>query len=107
MSDLSKFLHTAETDLTTWLGEAEADVVAGAEQAWALIAPALKALEPAAWAQALPIILQAIADIANGDLADIETSVLNKAEVVGLTIFEDIKGVILQAVIALVKAFHV
>ena len=92
--------------LTTWAGEGAALIEDGAVKAWEFVHPFLTALEPSAWAQALPIITEAIEDVADGDLADLETAVLNKAEGLGVTLFKDLDSAVVQALIAAVKAFR-
>ncbi|MDR3512611.1 MAG: hypothetical protein P4L73_13330 [Caulobacteraceae bacterium] len=103
---MADFIQTAEADIAKWFGEGVALVEDGAVMAWKFVHPFITALEPSAWAAALPIIIQAITDIASGDIADIETAVLNKAEALGLSLFDTLKGDVLQAIIAAVKAFH-
>ena len=55
----------------------------------------------------IPVIIEAINDVSNGDLADIETAVLNKIEVLGLTFLEGVKSAVIQALIAMVRAAQV
>jgi hypothetical protein len=107
MSILSAWIHHKITDQQA-LSEAEAWVGNTSTQyvgiAWNFLHPFITALEPQAWAQAVPIIAQALLDVGSGNLVDLETSVLNKAEALGLSIFSTLDSNIIQALIAVVKA---
>jgi len=104
MTTRESFLAAAAHDIETWAGDALHFVEGAAVTAWNFVTPFVRALEPIAWTQAVPIILQAIADVGSGDLADLETSVLNKAEALGVALFKDLDSAVVQALIAIVRA---
>ncbi len=107
MSILSAWIHHKITDQEAFK-ESEDWVAHTSQQylgvAWNFLHPFITALEPQAWAQAVPIIAQALTDIGSGDLADLETSVLMKAEAAGLSIFKTLDSNVIQALIAVVRA---
>lgn len=78
--------------------EAEGEVLLNAFQTVWL------ALQPGEMATLYPIIMEAIADVADGDIADIETQVLMKAETAGITFLENLGSGVLQALIGIFKA---
>ena len=103
---LQTFIATVEKDVSVWVGDATHFVEHFASAAWSVTLPILQALAPVEWAQAVPIILQALVDVETGNLADLETSVLNKASALGVTIFKDFTSREIQAIIGIVQAFH-
>lgn len=103
---LPTFLEKIGADIGAWAGDALHFVESGASLAWNFVLPFVQALEPIAWAQAVPIIVQAIEDVGSGDLEDLETSVLNKAEALGVTLFKELDSDVVQALIAVVRAFQ-
>lgn len=102
------FLNTAWDSLTSWLWketqEVESFVVKGAQDIWAVLEPGIKALEPQEWATFLPLVEEAIADLGTGNLADLETSVLMKAEAAGLQVIKTLDSMFIQGVIAWVAS---
>jgi hypothetical protein len=62
------------------------------------------AIQPAQWAILQGLIVEAIQDIQSGDLADIETAVLNKAEAAAHDFVTEMESAVLQALIAMVRA---
>ena len=62
------------------------------------------ALLPAQYATLKALIVEVLTDVADGDIADIETAVLNKAEAAALGFVRALGSSVLQAVIAIVKA---
>ncbi|HUZ11564.1 MAG TPA: hypothetical protein VMU93_01770 [Caulobacteraceae bacterium] len=103
---LQSFVHAAEKDLEIWAGDGVHFVEGAAVTAWSFVLPFVQALAPIAWTQAVPIIVQAIEDVGAGSLADLETSVLNKAQALGVTLFQELDAEIVQALVAVVRAFR-
>lgn len=103
---LHSFLVGVEEKIASWIGPAETFIETEAHLAWGYVHPFIVALEPSAWAAAVPIIVEAVQDIGNGDFADLETNVLNRAEALGVTVFRELDSAVVQAIIAMVKAFH-
>ena len=100
------FLAAVEADLSTWAGDAVHFVEGEASVVWTFVLPLIQTMAPVAWSQAVPIIVQAIEDVGTGNLADLETSVLNKAEALGVSVFKSLDSAVVQAIIAVVQGFH-
>lgn len=103
---LQTFVDGIGARIKTWIGNDVKFVEGAAVAVWDVTLPIVETMAPIEWAQAVPIIVQAITDIGTGNLADIETSVLMKAEALGVTIFKDFSSRETQAIIGLVQAFH-
>ena len=58
-------------------------------------------LGPSEWAILEPIVVEAISDAFNGDLADLETTVLMKAEAAGVDFLKKLDSAALQIVLGL------
>lgn len=99
-----EFLAQLEILFKAWIAKAvpilEADgelLVAAFRTVWAAAAPA----EMAALAS---LVQEAVGDVLDGDYADLETAVLNKAATQGLTFVADLGSAELAALIAIFKA---
>lgn len=74
------FITTVETDLKTWLGDAETIVEEGAETLWGLIKAALLKATPSQWTILSGLFQTAATQIEAGDIVGMVESVLQQAE---------------------------
>ncbi len=94
-------ITTVEAEITAL----ETQAVIDGKLLWNTFVTIWGTLAPHEWAAIEPIIAQAITDVFNGDFADLETAVLQKAEVAGVDFLKKLDSASLQAVLALfVKA---
>lgn len=98
------FIQTIETDLQTAWGDLEAIVEKDASEAWAAIKSLWTSMLPAQWAILKGLVATVIADVEKGDLAALETAVLNQAgsELAWLTALG--KGVLQAALASILTA---
>jgi hypothetical protein len=97
-------IQTIETDLKAAWGDIEGAIEKDAVALWADFTKTLVALLPAQYATLKALIIEVLTDVATGDIADIETAVLNKAEAAALGFVRALGSSVLQAVIGIVKA---
>lgn len=100
---MSTLIDTIEKDLESAWGVIAPTVEQDALTIWADFRAIITALLPAEYSTLKTLILAAIVDVADGDIADIETSVLNAAVSTAAWVLQ-IGSATLQAIIAVVKA---
>ncbi len=61
------------------------------------------ALVPKQYAEVKVLVLRIMSDIGDGDIADIETALLNAAETAGINYLEGMGSPAIQAIIAVVR----
>jgi len=79
----------------------ETQIVLDGKLLWQTFSTIWSTLAPHEWVVIEPIIVKAIEDIFNGDFADLETSVLLRAEAAGIDFLKKLDSAALQAVLAL------
>lgn len=98
---MTNIIQDAETEIVNFVQGAEAMLSADAKILWTAFSTIWATLAPSEWATFQPIVTEAITDIFDGDLADLETAVLLKAEAVGVDFLKKLDSAALQAVLAL------
>jgi hypothetical protein len=93
-----------EGDLKKAWGAVEGVVTKDAATLWNDAKVLLTRLAPAEYAILKGFIQTAVKDVITGDVADIETAVLNAAEAAGAAFISGLGSPLLQAFIAMVKA---
>lgn len=97
------FIANIETELTVAWG----DLTQIAESDFGTLKSALLGIAtkmiPAQWSILQALATEAIADIEGGDLADLETALLNKAEAQELAWIKELGSEVLQAALAALK----
>lgn len=101
---MTDILTTIGDDIKTAWGDLETLVVDDAEVAWNAIKTIWLKLAPAEWVTIQGLIKEALADVEDGDFADIETSVLLKAEASGATFVAGLGSAAIQAIIGIFKS---
>jgi hypothetical protein len=76
---VQSFLATVETDVTAWIKDEEVVGAALLDQLWSAVRSIWLALAPGLVAELQGLLRTIGADAADGDLADIETAVLDTA----------------------------
>lgn len=102
--DSTNFLQTIEQDLLNFWVQAQGFVVTDAKVIWDLIRVIIKSELPTQYVIIIGLLNELALDLATADIADIETSLLMKAEMEEFVWIADVGSQILQAIIALVKA---
>ncbi len=99
----STIITTIETDLSTAWGDLEAIAEKDAAAAWTAVKATFTALLPSQWTLLQGWVMTAMADVASGDYAALETAVLNLAgeEATWLT---NLGSALIQAIIAVIVA---
>ncbi len=97
------FISTVEADIQKAWGTLAADVEKDALTIWADFRAIVTAALPTEYNTLKQFIVQALANVTDGDLADVETEVLNLAAATEKWV-ENIGSATLQAIIAVVKA---
>lgn len=101
----TNWIQAAIEIIETEIKEIETQVEIDGKLIWNTFATIWATLAPAEWAKIEPIIIKAITDSFNGDFADLETAVLQEAEVAGIDFLKKLDSAALQAVLAIfVKA---
>jgi hypothetical protein len=100
---MTNLITTIEDDLKAAWGAIEPTVEADALTVWADFRAIVTAALPTEYSALKVFILQALADVTDGDLADVETAVLNLAKETESWV-QNIGSATLQAIIAVVKA---
>lgn len=104
MSD-TNWIQSAVEIVETEIKALEEQIEIDGKLIWNTFATIWATLAPGEWAKLEPIIIEAITDAFNGDFADLETAVLQKAEVAGIDFLKKLDSAALQAVLAIfVKA---
>lgn len=101
---MTNILTTIEHDIETAWGEVETLVVDDALVAWNAIKTIWLKLAPAEWVTIQGLIKEALADVQDGDFADIESAVLMKAEASGATFVANLGSAAIQAIIGIFKS---
>ena len=101
---MSNLLQTIETDLKTIWVDVEHFVEGEADILWADFKIVLTALLPSQYTILRNFVLQVLPEVATGDIAAVETAILNLAVVQELTWIENLGSAMIQAVVALVVA---
>lgn len=94
-------IQEGEDEIKSFVAGASAVLSADAKILWAGFTTVWETLAPGEWAAAEPIIQEAIADAFNGDFADLEQVVLEKAEAAGVSFFQKLDSAGLQLVLSL------
>jgi hypothetical protein len=97
-------IATIENDLKTAWGDLVGVVETDAETLWADFKGIVTALLPSQYAILQGLVAELLTDVATGDIADIETALLNKAETEELAWIKNLGSEVLQAIIGVVKA---
>ncbi len=95
------WIKTVVSIVETEIKSLEVQVEIDGKLLWNTFATIWATLAPAEWAVLEPIIIKAITDSFNGDFADLETAVLQEAEVAGIEFLKKLDSAALQAVLAL------
>lgn len=98
---MSNWIQAAIEIVETEIKEIETQIEIDGKLIWNTFATIWATLAPAEWALLEPIIIKAITDSFNGDFADLETVVLQEAEVVGIDFLKKLDSAALQAVLAI------
>ena len=98
------FIQTIESDLTHAWGTLEGIVEADAQVLWTDFKSIFTALLPSQYTILQGLVVELLTDVATGDISDIETALLNKAEAEELSWIKTLGSEVLQAVIAVIKA---
>lgn len=98
---MTNVIQEAETEIVDFVKGAGAMLSADAQILFTAFSVIWATLAPAEWAVFKPIVVEAITDAFDGDLADLETSVLLKAEAAGVDFLKKLDSAALQAVLAL------
>lgn len=98
---MTDIIQEAETEIVDFVKGAGVMLSADAKILFTAFATIWETLAPSEWAILQPIIVEAITDVFDGDFADLETVVLQKAEAAGVTFLEKLDSAALQAVLAL------
>lgn len=93
-----------ETDLKAAWGELVGVVETDAKILWADFKGIVTALVPEQYSILTTFIARALADVEGGNIDDIETALLNLAEVQELAWVKELGSEVLQAIIAVAKA---
>lgn len=101
MTDASSVVTKAESWIANAFEGIKALAVADGLILWNAFKTIIETLEPHEWATLEPIIVQAIEDVFNGDLADLETAVLQRAEAAGVDFLKRLDSAGLQVVLGL------
>jgi len=101
---MSNLLQTIENDLKTIWVDAEHFVVGEAEILWDDFKAILNSTLPSQYIILRNFVLQVLPEISTGNIADIETAILNLAVVQELDWVKNLGSTMLQAIIALVTA---
>lgn len=99
---MTSFIQTVEDDIVAAWGAIEATVEADALVVWNDFKSAFTALLPQEYALVKSLILKVIPDVLSGDIAAIETAVLNSGAE-ELALVEKLGSEVVQAIIAVVK----
>lgn len=94
---IEEAVQAVETELTAL----ETQVSIDGKLLWQAFKTIWLTLEPSEWAAVEPIIVEAVTDVFDGDFADLEQVVLQKAETAGITFLKKLDSAALQAVLAL------
>ena len=95
------WIEAAVQIIETEIKALETQIVIDGKLIWQTFSTIWVTLAPNEWAAIEPIIIKAIEDVFNGDFADLETSVLQRAEVAGIDFLKKLDSAALQAVLAL------
>jgi hypothetical protein len=98
------FIQTVEADLTAAWGVIVGTVESDAAVLWGDFKSIFTAMLPAQYTVLQGLVVELITDVATGDIADIETALLNKAETEELAWIKSLGSATLQAVIGVIKA---
>lgn len=98
---MTDIITTAENWIETAIKDVEAIAEADGKIIWNAFATIWATFAPAEWAIFEPIVVQAITDVFKGDLADLETAVLMKAEAAGVDFLKKLDSAALQIVLGL------
>ncbi|MGI8840672.1 MAG: hypothetical protein ACR2F8_07835 [Caulobacteraceae bacterium] len=101
---MTTLIQTIEADLSAVWGGIVHAVETDAVILWNDFKATFTSLLPAQYAIFKSLALEAIADVAGGDFADLETAVLNKAEAAGIAFVADLTSPTIQALLAMLKA---
>jgi hypothetical protein len=96
-------IQVIETDLEAAWGKIEGTIESDAQALWGDFKNIVTALLPEQHAILSGLIARAMTDIESGDIADIETALLNMAEVQELAWAKELGSAVLQALIAVAK----
>ena len=100
----NSLITTIENDLTAAWGEIVGIVENDALVLWGDFKSIFTAMLPAQYTILQGLVIELLTDVATGDIADIETALLNKAETEELAWIKNLGSQDLQAVIAVIKA---
>ena len=98
------FLDNVVADIEAVWVKAEGFVEAEAIQAWQAFRGIFEGLLPAQWTILQGLIQRAEVDILNGDIADLETALLNEAAKQELAWVRELGSEVIQAFLAIVRA---
>lgn len=98
---MSTWIEAVIETIETEIKEIETQVEIDGKLIWNTFATIWATLAPGEWAKLEPIIIEAITDAFNGDFADLETAVLQKAELAGIDFLKKLDSASLQAVLAI------
>ena len=101
---MTTLIQTIETDIQTAWVDVEGFVEQEAVTIWDTLKVVFLGLLPAQWTILTGLLVEVEKDITTGDIADLETGLLNAAETEELAWVHELGTELLQAVIAILKA---
>ena len=99
----TKFIKGLESDIAHAWGNLSGEAVKDAHIAWIAIRTVMLAILPGQWKILNDLVRQALKDITDGDLGNLETDILNLAEKEELAWIKEVGSEVLTVVVSLIK----